>query len=83
MNTQTVFELIVRCTREVIPELEAHQFQPHDRLADLGANSVDRAEIVTMVLEAMSLRIGRTEVFGPKNIGELASLLHEKTLQIQ
>jgi len=78
MNANNVFDVIVRCTREVIPELDTHEFQPHDRLADLGANSIDRAEIVTMVLEALSLRIRRTDVFGPTNIGELATLLQEK-----
>jgi polyketide biosynthesis acyl carrier protein len=78
MTTEDIFALIVRCTREVIPELESHAFAPADRLADLGANSIDRAEIITMVLDALSLRIRRTDVFGPNNIGELAALLHEK-----
>lgn len=78
MNRDEVFDLIVRCTREVVPGLEGHVFQRHDRLADLGANSVDRAEIVIMVLEALSLKIPRVELFGPKNIGELADLVYEK-----
>lgn len=78
MTASNVFDVIVGCTREVLPDLDTHDFQPHDRLADLGANSIDRAEIVTMVLEALSLRIRRTDVFGPANIGELATLLHQK-----
>ena len=39
---------------------------------------MDRAAIVMMVLEALALKIPRTEVFGPNNIGELADLLHKK-----
>jgi polyketide biosynthesis acyl carrier protein len=79
MSKKDIFELIVRCTQEVIPELANHVFQRGDRLQDLGANSVDRAEIVTLVLESLSLQIPRVEMFGPNNIGELAELLHDKT----
>lgn len=75
---QEIYELIVRCAREVILDLEAHAFTPQDSLAALGANSMDRAEIVMMVMEALTLNIPRAELFGPTNIGELADLLHEK-----
>lgn len=78
MDTKDIFELIANCTREVIPELCDHAFQREDSLQDLGANSVDRAEIVTMVLESLSLKMPRVEAFGPRNIGELADLLHDK-----
>jgi polyketide biosynthesis acyl carrier protein len=70
--------LIEKHTREVLPGLEAHQFSPSDRLVDLGANSVDRAEIAMMVQESLSLSIPRTEMFGPKNIGDLADLFLKK-----
>jgi polyketide biosynthesis acyl carrier protein len=78
MNDQEVLSVIAHCSRCVLPELAGHEFAPADRLADLGANSVDRAEIVVLVLEALSLDIPRTELFGPNNIGELAALLQKK-----
>lgn len=74
-----IFELVTRHAREVVPELEAHAFQPTDRLADLGANSVDRAEIVMMTMEALGLRIPRVELFGARNIGELVEVIFEKS----
>jgi polyketide biosynthesis acyl carrier protein len=80
MTRDEIFDLIVRCTREVVPGLENRTVQRSDSLRELGANSVERAEIVMMVLNAMSLRIARTEAVGPRNIGELADLLHEKQL---
>lgn len=79
MNKEEIFRLVVRHTCEIIPELEEHHFQPSDRLADLGANSVDRAEIVAMTLEALDLQIPRTDLFGVKNIGELVDALFEKS----
>lgn len=74
MNKTGLLELIARHTREIIPGLEAHEFVESDRLVDLGANSVDRAEIAMMVQESLSLVVPRVEMFGPKNIGELADL---------
>jgi polyketide biosynthesis acyl carrier protein len=79
MNKEDIFKLVVKHTCEIIPELEGHDFKPDDRLTDLGANSVDRAEIVAMTLEAMGLQIPRVELFGVKNIGELVNVLYEKS----
>ncbi len=78
MDKEEIFELVTRHSCEVIPELADHDFKPGDRLTDLGANSVDRAEIVMMTLEALSLQIPRIELAGAKNIGELVDILHEK-----
>lgn len=78
-ESDEIFNIIVHCVQTVLPALEEHTFRRNDRLVDLGANSVDRAEIVMMVLEELDLGISRTEVFGPRNIGELADLLYAKS----
>lgn len=78
MNKDNIIALIGQHAAAVLPNLEAHQFVPSDRLVDLGANSVDRVEILMMVLESLALTVPRVELFGPKNIGELAQLLVEK-----
>ena len=74
MTRNDILDLIARHTREVVPGLDDHEFVPSDRLADLGANSVDRAEIAMLVQESLGLSVPRVELFGPKNIGELADL---------
>ena len=78
VDKSQILELIARHTREILPGLEAHVFVDSDRLADLGANSVDRAEIAMLVQESLALRVPRVELFGPKNIGELAELFLRK-----
>jgi len=77
MNREEIFKLIIRHAQEVIPSLADYTFQPQDRLHDLGANSVDRAEILMLALESLSLNVQLVELYGPNNIGELADLLHE------
>jgi len=77
MKKEDIFELIANHTCKIIPKLRNHTFQPEDRLKDLGANSLDRSEIIEMVMESLSLQIPRVKVFGAKNIGELADILYE------
>ena len=78
MTKRELLDLIARHTREVLPDLDAHQFVTSDRLVDLGANSVDRAEIAMLVQESLGLSFSRVELFQPKNIGELADLFLRK-----
>lgn len=78
MSKTEILEVIARHTREILPDLDAHQFEASDRLADLGANSVDRAEIAMMVQETLGLSVSRVELHGPRNIGELADLFLAK-----
>jgi polyketide biosynthesis acyl carrier protein len=78
MSKTELLDLIGQHTREILPGLDAHPFVASDRLADLGANSVDRAEIAMMVQESLGLTVSRVELFGPRNIGELADLFLKK-----
>jgi polyketide biosynthesis acyl carrier protein len=80
MNIQHIFDIITRHTCEVIPSLEGHSFQLTDSLRDLGANSIDRSEIIMMTLETLSLNIPLILIARAENMGELASILHEKML---
>ncbi len=79
MNRDDIFELVTRHICEVIPELEGHSFKQDDQLKELGANSIDRAEIVMMTMEALSLQIPRVELAEVTNIGELTDALYEKS----
>jgi polyketide biosynthesis acyl carrier protein len=74
VERKVILDIIAAHAREVLPELRQHDFLETDRLTDLGANSVDRAEIAMLVQEALSLSVPRVELFGPRNIGELAEL---------
>jgi len=78
MEKVDILELIARHSCEVIPDLEGYNFKPSDRLIDLGANSVDRGEIIMMTMEALSLQIPRVELYGTNNIGELVDVFYKK-----
>lgn len=78
MNKEQILTRIAENACDVIPELEEHNFQPTDQLKELGANSVDRVEIIMMTLEDLDLQIPLMDVSGATNIGELAEVLHGK-----
>jgi polyketide biosynthesis acyl carrier protein len=81
MASTDVFQTIVACIRGVVPGLEHHRFARTDGFEELGATSVDRAEILTTVMESLSMAIPRVEMYGAKNIGQLEELIHEKLCQ--
>lgn len=78
MNKDEVFDIITRHTREVLPELDDHEFTLDDSLRTLGANSIDRSEIVMLTLATLSLNIPLVDLAGAQNIGELAGIIHER-----
>ena len=78
MNQHQILDIIARHTRDVLPRLATHAFQPSDSLRELGANSVDRSEIIMMTLESLSLRIPLIEMAKAQNIGELAGIIHAR-----
>lgn len=78
MDKDKILSLIRKYTREVAPELEDAPLEPTDSLKSLGVDSVNRAEILMMVMEDLDLNVPRVELAGAKNIGELADLFVAK-----
>ena len=78
MNKDQILEIIIGHTRDVVPELHGHAFQSSDSLRALGANSVDRADIIMMTLETLTLNIPLMEMAKAENIGDLAEIIHAR-----
>ena len=79
MSRDEIFEIIARHAREVVPGLQAHNFNPTDSLKALGANSIDRVDIIMATLESLALNIPLTAVAKAENMGELAGIIHERS----
>ncbi|MFG2606000.1 acyl carrier protein [Streptomyces sp. NPDC048514] len=79
MQQDEIFEMVKAHIYEVLPDLEGKDISREDRLADLGANSVDRAEVAMLAMESLSLQMARIELAGVRNIGDLVDVLHAKS----
>lgn len=76
MNVQDILEILIGHLREIIPELQDRPIAATDSMRALGANSIDRGDVVMMTLEQLSLSVPLSEVAKAGNLGELAALLH-------
>ncbi|MEM6405099.1 MAG: phosphopantetheine-binding protein [Pseudomonadota bacterium] len=78
MDHAAIVGVIIREIRQIIPELASQSIGPADAMADLGLTSMERGEVIIAAQEAMDLDIPMVQLFGPRNIGELADLLHAR-----
>ncbi|ABS77927.1 acyl carrier protein [Coxiella burnetii] len=61
--------------QKILPDITQEQLQPQNSLRMLGANSMDRAEIIISVMETLDLKLPLSYFSEEKNLGELADLL--------
>jgi polyketide biosynthesis acyl carrier protein len=78
LDRDTILATIIKQIRIVVPDLDGETIGPQDAMADLGVDSIDRQEIIILTLEALGLEIPMVQLHGPRNLGELADLLHAK-----
>jgi len=79
MTQQDIFDTIVRHTREVLPNLAEHPFRQEDSLKALGANSIDRADIIMMTLETLALNVPLVDMARADSMGGLADIMYAKS----
>ena len=79
MDSDRIAEIIIAEIRSTVPELEAQPIIRADSMADLGVDSIERSEIILATLEAIGVKVPMVQLHGPRNIGELADLLHAKS----
>lgn len=74
---ESVIEVVQSIVLEVLPDLTPSDVQMDRSLKDLGANSVDRAEVAMLAMQRLNLRIPMPEFAGVANLGALVTLLYE------
>lgn len=75
-SLESVFEVVKKNTLEVLFELDPDAVTLDGSLVELGANSVDRVEILMNSMADLGLVIPRAELQGIANLRGLTELLH-------
>lgn len=70
-----VHRVVEKHIREVLAGVPIGAIHDHVRLKDLGANSIDRADIVTYSMEDLALRFPLRELADVENVGMLVDAL--------
>jgi len=79
MTKEDIFKIYVENIKEVLPHLQTHEFALTDSLKNLGANSIDRAEILMMTLESLDdFNAPLVEFAEAQTIGDLVNKLYAK-----
>ncbi|MET8727397.1 MULTISPECIES: phosphopantetheine-binding protein [Streptomyces] len=63
----------------VLPEVDPDRVTEDVSLTDLGANSIDRVDVVTMTMDALGISLSVTDFADVSDIGSLARLLRRHT----
>lgn len=72
---QRVFEVVKSNLLKVVVDLRPDDITIDRSMAELGANSLDRVEVVTYSMEELGLQVPRVELHGAKNIAGLVEIL--------
>lgn len=76
MTHDETYHTFLNCLIEVFPEVSSRKISPQDSLRDLGANSVDRAEIIMLTLSCLKIHVPLINFAQAKNIGDLVDIFH-------
>ncbi|MCH2193543.1 acyl carrier protein [Kordia sp.] len=77
MSREEVYDIVQETIMDVIPDVEKEDIAIEKQLKDIGANSIDRMEIVTMSMRELNVKIPLMSFAGVNNIEGLVNVLHE------
>lgn len=75
MNEDRAFAALAASVAEILPDIDPTLVTPRASLRDLGANSIDRAEIILEAAARLGARAALNKFAGAADLGELARLL--------
>ena len=75
---EQIFEIIKRNLLEVLPDLPADSIVPSQSMKHLGANSLDRADVVIQTKEELGLKFPLYELGAVENLQGLVDFFHAK-----
>lgn len=79
MTREEIFNIVKESIAEILPETDVESLKVEDSLRELGANSIDRADIIIDTMEALGVKIPLVEFGNLANIREIVDLFYEKS----
>lgn len=77
MGKEEIFNVIKEAISYIVPEINVNEITIEDSLKELGANSVDRAEILFMALEDSNVKIPMISFNDAKNIKDIVDIIYQ------
>ena len=77
MDQEAIFTLIKKNIALILPHLSLHALTIEDSLRQLGANSIDRMEIIILTMQDLKVKVPLLEFGKASNIGELIEIFSQ------
>ncbi len=78
MSESEIFDVIKNNILEILPNLNPDDIVMEKSMKDLGANSIDRADVVIKTMSDLSVKIPLVELGKVSNIGGLVGVFLQK-----
>jgi polyketide biosynthesis acyl carrier protein len=76
VDKEKIFAVIKENTLRILPDAHPEDIKIDGNLTDLGANSIDRVEIVLYSLQQLGLKIPAPELHGLKDLRAVVDLFY-------
>ena len=76
-SADTLLEVVRHCVVTVVPEIPPSEITAGRTLAELGCNSVDRAEVMVMAMRELSVTVPVSEFGSAPDISGIIALLRK------
>jgi len=83
MTKDEVRAAVEKNIAEVLPEINTDLIQPEISLSELGANSIDRMDVVFGALNDLGLEMPRDRLAGVRDVGSLVDALWDCAASLQ
>jgi len=81
MTKEHIYSVVKKHLLQTVEDLQESRIDPSQSLKDLGANSLDIVEIVSVSMRELKIKVPRSELAKLTNIGGLVDLLHAVATQ--
>lgn len=78
MKKEDIFTILQKEILECLPELSKEVITLDNSLVKLGANSLDRSEIIVQVMMRLGIKIPMVEFMEAKNISDIVEVFQKK-----
>ena len=82
MERLDVWQVFKETIIEIFPDFSTKVINESDSLKDLGANSIDRVEIIMLVMSRLRLKIPLVAFASAKNMAGLVSIFHDELQRV-
>jgi acyl carrier protein len=81
MDRQHIYLVVKKHVMRTVDGLQESDIDPSRSLKDMGANSLDIVEVVSVSMRELKVKVPRSELAKLTNLGELVDLLHSAAMQ--